>query len=471
MDRGILRQMLIGFVCSILIIDCGLHEGWSTPTIPKFNGEDPLKVTNDEIAWIVNLMYVGVGIGSLVPFLLMDNIGRKGTLLVTTIPKIISWLFIGLSTSVSFIYVGRILAGLGCGITYAVMPMYLGEISSKRTRGPLGTLMAVLINIGMLLIYAIGLWVSRFVMAMISVCAPILFLLTFIWLPESSVFLTRKNKLDPAERTLQWALGKENVDEELEEVKRIVETEDKCSKMTLKDMFREIFTKAQNRKAFRIAMILLSGLTLTGAAPILAYQSYIYDEAGFEISTNTSIILTGVAIVLAGATCVTVVRFTGKRLLLLIAAPICVVSLATIAIFFELQSSGYNVSWFKWVPTVFVVIYVLGFGFSLNPIPLAYIGEIFGVEVKVPAAVLNALYYAISTTAVVKFYQVVQELYGTFAPLWVFTAITFLIWVLIYLFVPETEGKTLEEIQLELRKKRRRKRKEQEILIRNCIQI
>lgn len=168
-----MRQMLIGFVCkyqekklfrhsevfsrecaveknlthdrfpgSILIIDCGLHEGWSTPTIPKFNGDDPLKVTTDEIAWIVNLMYVGVGIGSLVPFLLMDNIGRKGTLLVTTIPKIISWFFIGLSTSVSFIYVGRILAGIGCGITYAVMPMYLGEISSKRTRGPLGTTMS-----------------------------------------------------------------------------------------------------------------------------------------------------------------------------------------------------------------------------------------------------------------------------------------------------------------------------------------
>lgn len=131
------------FPGSILIIDCGLHEGWSTPTIPKFNDEDPLKVTTDEIAWIVNLMYVGVGIGSLVPFILMDNIGRKGTLLVTTIPKIISWLFIGLSTSVPFIYIGRIFAGIGCGITYAVMPMYLGEISSKQSRGPLGTMSAV----------------------------------------------------------------------------------------------------------------------------------------------------------------------------------------------------------------------------------------------------------------------------------------------------------------------------------------
>lgn len=169
MDRGVLRQMLIGLVCkylhdvlrkkvrnlltqtprksltcdpspgSLMVIDCGFHEGWSTPTIPKFNGEDSLKATNDEIAWMVNLMYVGVAIGSLIPFVLMNNIGRKGTLLVTTIPKVASWLFIGLSTSVHYIFVGRVLAGIGCGVTYAVMPMYLGEISSKRTRGPLGT--------------------------------------------------------------------------------------------------------------------------------------------------------------------------------------------------------------------------------------------------------------------------------------------------------------------------------------------
>lgn len=84
-------------------------------------------------------MYVGVGVGSLVPFVLMDSIGRKGTLLFTTVPKIAAWIFIGLATSVPLLFVGRVLAGIGCGVTYAVMPMYLGEISSKRTRGPLGT--------------------------------------------------------------------------------------------------------------------------------------------------------------------------------------------------------------------------------------------------------------------------------------------------------------------------------------------
>lgn len=99
-----------------------------------------MKVSNDQIVWVVNLMYVGVGLGSIVPFLLMDRIGRKGTLLFAAIPKIASWILIGLAATIEQLYIGRLMAGVGCGITYSVMPMYLGEVSSKKTRGPLGSI-------------------------------------------------------------------------------------------------------------------------------------------------------------------------------------------------------------------------------------------------------------------------------------------------------------------------------------------
>ncbi|CAD1478816.1 unnamed protein product, partial [Heterotrigona itama] len=451
MDLGVLRQIFIGIICNLLIIDSGLNEGWSTLIIPKFEQDDPLRVSSDETVWIVNFLYVGVGLGSVVPFLLMDRIGRKRTLLFATIPKIISWILIGLANTVPQLYIGRILAGVGCGITYAVMPMYLGEVSSKTTRGPLGTLMAVLLNMGMLLAYVISFWASRFTMSMICVVIPSLFLVTFVWLPESSVFLTKKNKLTSAERTLKWALGKDDVVEELEEIKRIVATEDYGNvDRTLRRSLKEMFARRANRRAFRIGAIVLSALTLTGAIPLLAYQSFIFEEAGFAVSTNISVLITGFAIVIAGSVCVMLVRITGKRLLLLISTPVCVLSLATMAIFFELQSSGHDVSKLRWIPSVFLVIYILGYGLALNPIPLAYIGEIFHVDVKVPAAILSSLYYAVSTIAMVKFYQVLQESYGTHTPIWVFTVITFLIWLLIYRYVPETEGKTLEEIQIEL---------------------
>ncbi|KAG7187772.1 hypothetical protein KM043_016812 [Ampulex compressa] len=453
MDLEIFRQILIGIVCNLLIIDSGLQEGWSTPMIPKFNNEDPLSLTSSEIVWIVNSLYVGVGIGSVFPFLLMDRIGRKGTLIFATIPKIASWILIGLSVTVTQIFIGRILGGIGCGITYAVMPMYLGEVTSKRTRGPLGTLMAVLLNIGLLVSYSMGLSMSRFSMSMASVCVPVVFLLAFAWLPESSVFLTRKNKLSSAEKTLQWALGKQDVNEELEEIKRIVATEEQCTKLTFFESLKETYTRRENCRAFRIALIVLSALTLTGTSPILVYQSYIFEEAGFDVSVDVAIVVTGCAIVCAGSTCVLLVRRVGKRSLLLLSTPICIVSLVMIAGFFSLLSAGYDVSGFKWVPTVFVVIHVVGYGLALNPIPLAYISEIFHFKVKVPAAIFCSLFYALSTTGVVKFYQVAQELCGTQVPFWTFAVITFLIWTLIYRYVPETEGKSLEEIQMELRRK------------------
>ncbi|XP_054013330.1 facilitated trehalose transporter Tret1-like isoform X1 [Hylaeus anthracinus] len=453
-NLGILRQILIGIVCNLLIIDSGMHEGWSTPIIPKFGKEDPLDVSTDTVVWVVNLMYVGVGLGSIVPFLLMDKFGRKGTLLFATIPKIASWLLIGNANSVFLLYVGRMLAGIGCGVTYTVLPMYLGEVSSKRSRGPLGTLMTVLLNTGMMISYAVGLWVSRFTMSMIAVSIPIIFLVTFIWLPETSVFLTKKNKLTSAERTLKWTLGKDDVVEELEEIKRIVATEEPTTKTTFHGSLKKALVRRENLRSFRIAMIVMSAMCLTGAAPLLAYQSFIFEEAGFDISTNVSIVMTGCTVVLAGTVCVMLVRILGKRLLLLFSTPVCLLSLATLAIFFGLLAGGHDVSKLRWMPTVCLVIYVFSYGLALNPVPIAYVGEIFHVDVKVLAAIICSLYYAVATTTVVKFYQVLQESYGTYLPITVFTAITFIMWILIYRYVPETEGKTLEEIQIELRRKR-----------------
>lgn len=419
-----------------------------------FGRDDPLNPTTDEIGWIVNLLYVGVGIGSVVPFFLMNRIGRKKTLLLATIPKIFCWIMIGLANSLTVILLGRILAGIGCGITYSLMPMYLGEISSKRSRGPLGTAMTVLLNIGALLICVIGLWVSRFTMAMLALSIPILFGLTFVWLPETSVFLMRQDDVEGAQRTLRWTLAKENVDEELEEVREIVKEEVSLIKSSTFELVLKMFTKRENKRAFAVAFIALSAMAFCGAVPILAYQSEIFQKANFHVSTKLCIIVTGSIMVLSGLLTVLIVRLTGKKPLLLIGSPLCFVSLASVATFFNLSSVGLDVSSFNWIPMVSVMIYVFGFGIAVNPIPLALVGEIFPFEMKPIAAVLSSLYYAVTTTTIVKYYQVMQDSYGTHVPIWTFSLLGMLLWILIYKFVPETEGKSLAEIQMDLRKEK-----------------
>lgn len=365
-----------------------------------------MHLSSSEEALVINLMYVGVGIGALAPIFLMNTIGRKWTLLAAALPKIISWVIIGLASSPHVLYGGRIIAGFGCGIAYSVLPMYIGEISTKRTRGPLGTLLSVLINAGLLFIYTIGSYVSRLQMAMIALFNPVLFVITFIWLPESSVYLVRKNRIKRAENTLKWSHGKDNVDFELDEVKKIVSTEIKHVNIGYIESFTNVIQSPGNRRSFYIMFILCGVLSLTGAAPILSYQSHIFKEAGFGLDSELCIIATGCTIVLAGITCVSIVKVVGKRRLLLIATPIAVIILSIIATFFTMLEYGMNVDRFNWIPTVFVVMYVFIYGLAFNPIPLAYLGEIFAFEVKVTAGICSSLYYAISTTLTIKLYQV-----------------------------------------------------------------
>ncbi|XP_057333895.1 facilitated trehalose transporter Tret1-like isoform X1 [Microplitis mediator] len=447
MDQEIFHQIIIGIVCNLLIIDCGLHEGWPTVTLPKFGTEDPVTLTSNQEVLLINLLYLGVSFGALSPIFLMDRFGRKWTLLSAAVPKIFSWIAIGLANTHTTLYCARLLAGIGCGITYSVMPMYIGEISTKRTRGPLGTLQSVLINIGILFIYTIGLYVTRFTMAMMSLVLPVLFIVTFVWLPESSVYLTRKNKFISAEKTLQWSLGKKNVDVEFEEIKRIVKTENHVMARGFFSSFLKAMKSRANKRAALIMLILGSVLSLTGAGAILTYQSYISEEAGFHFGTNLGIITTGVAIVLAGIVCVSLVKTTGKRRLLLLTAPLAVLCLGTIATFFTLMTYGYDVRSVNWIPTVFVIFYVIIYGLAFNPMPLAYLGELFTFDFKVTAGICSSIYYAISTTGVIKLYQVLHDSYGTHVAFWVITLITLVLWILMYLFVLETEGMSLEEIQ------------------------
>lgn len=373
--------------------------------IPKLEKDPMIEITTDQGTWIINLLYVGVGVGSLIPLLLMDRIGRKWTMLIAALPKISSWIIFACARDHRAFYAGRLLAGIGTGVTYCVTPMYLGEISTKRTRGPLSASLAVWINVGMLLIYAIGMWTTRLTMSLIAVTIPTLFLMSFMWLPKSAVFLAKKNRMGKAERVLKWSLGREDVEAELEEIKRIVACEETNKSSFLRSII-ESFSRRENRKAFVITGILMASMIFSGAAPILAYQSYTFEEAGFSVSTNISVLGSGFAIVIAGLACVIVVKRTGKRLLLLTAAPITALSLSIVAGFFTLKFLNFNVESVNWIPTVFITIYALAYGIALNPLPLSYISEVFPVDVKVPAALYCSIFYSVGSLVVVRVYKV-----------------------------------------------------------------
>lgn len=167
-----------------------------------------------------------------------DMVGRKWTLLCSSIFYILSYILLILTCNVPQIYVARLLQGFGVGFVMTAEPMYIGEISSDDCRGALGSFMQIGIVIGILYVYCIGPYVSFVAFQYICLIIPLLFIATFYFMPDSPHFYISKGRKADAMKALMYLRGKssEGVQDELDQIQASVE-ESMKNKGTLADIF------------------------------------------------------------------------------------------------------------------------------------------------------------------------------------------------------------------------------------------
>lgn len=449
-------------------MDCALHRGWSTKMLPRFNGDDTLYLTANQEVWIINITYFALGFGAFLPIILLKKYSLKGTLVISSIPKITSWLIIGLASEYWLLLLGRFLAGIGISISFYIVPLYIGETVNKNIRGRIGTVFTISTNVALTTSYVVAIYFNRLDYSLAVVALPIIFLLCSYWLPSSPVFLLKRNEEAEARRVLN-SLG-ENVLERVNSIKKhLTEDSNKSNKLI------ESLKKPQAKKSFYLATILQ--LCDIGTAPILIYQCYVYESSNFD--DNLWVVASGVLPTLATVLHLMIVRYTGKKKILLTTLVATFTCQAVIFAYYLLEACNVDTTHYQWVPSVFTLIYLTNSRSGVYSMVLMYLGEIYGYDVKPVAALYSTMLESFTNAFVVEFhqvgmkrkkrhkliaqfkllvgrfkdsvFQVSQSKIGYYAPYAIYTIVTFVNGILIYLHVPETEGKTLEEIQDELR--------------------
>lgn len=145
----------------------------------------------------------------------------------------------------------RFLAGIGTGISFSVTPMYLGEIAPAKIRGILLTLIMMASRFGILFAYVVFPFIKIQMSAMISMMLPVLFVMIFIWLPESPYHWMRQGRRDDAEKSLKKLRNYKDISEELQRIESSVKTE-----MANSGGFKELFLVPGNRKSLTICTML-----------------------------------------------------------------------------------------------------------------------------------------------------------------------------------------------------------------------
>ncbi|EFA01663.1 Facilitated trehalose transporter Tret1-2 homolog-like Protein [Tribolium castaneum] len=441
-------QYLTTFTALLTILTGGMHYAWPSPSLPQLtsNNSSSLQITNDEGSWIIIMELISPIPSCFLGAFIVDLIGRKKAILLSAIPYFLSWLMIAFANSELTLGAARLLAGVSDGIAFTVIPLYIAEIADASIRGLLGAAISVSWISGMLFINVVGAYLSISTTALICSVFPILLVLTFIWMPESPYHLIMKHDIERARIALRKFKGRSDIEDELSRLQEAVKTQNQKN-ASVWDLFR----KKNNQEGLRIVAIVRNAQQMSGVAAISFYTLSIFNEAGDFISPFTATVIYVSIQCFMTAVCSVLIDRTGRRPLLIASLIGSAISLFVLGTYFYIKDfTTIDISSFNFVPLLALLGYVIIFNIGAQPIPLLIQGELFPTNVKALASCFSEVYFCIIASMVSKLFQTLRDSFGMYLPFYGFAVCSAVNLVFVIFFVPETKGKTLEEIQATL---------------------
>mgnify|MGYP005985085849 FL=1 len=435
---------------TLAIVTDGMHYGWSSPSVPQLKNNSTCTLCIDESqgSTLAVMPLIGAVAGSLTAATIVDYLGRKRTILATAMPFFLAWIMVAFANSILVLYIARFVAGVADGFTFTVVPMYIGEIADAKVRGLLGSSCSVMWIAGFLIINVIGSYLSIKTTALVSSVVPAALFVTFLWMPESPYYLLMRDKPEAARRALERLKSTTKVDDDLNRIKGAIQAEQK----TKNGRFLDLFTVKSNRKAVFIIGGLRGFQQLAGTTAIAFYTHEIFGAAGDHISAHYAVMIYySVQLVLTIVSSGIVDR-AGRRPLLLISMAGSALALFVEGTYFcILNETSIDTSSFSIVAVIGLIAFVTIFSLGMQSIPICMLGELFPTNVKAFALCLADVYFSVMATAASKYLQITKVEYGLHVSFYGFFVCSILGLIFIYFFVPETKGKTLEDIQKKLK--------------------
>ncbi|XP_060534975.1 facilitated trehalose transporter Tret1-like [Cylas formicarius] len=443
-------EYLAVFSSLINVLVAGMQDGWSSAALPKLLSDtSTVAITNDQGSWLAMANVLGAPIGCLSGGYLIDLMGRQTIILAASAPFIASWLTISFGANFAVLCVGRVLGGLAEGWVFTAAPTYICEICDAKIRGFFGMSLTVCYNLGILLSNVTGSYLSVQMAALVNSAFPILAFIAFVWFPESPYYYIMRNRNQEARRSLSRLKSEDQIAEALRRIGNAVKDHRENS-----GKMKELFTVKNNRRASVMTMMVRFIQQLGGIGPVTSYAQIIFRETGSQVSAEIySIIFFSIQLTVTMITAPIIDR-VGRRPLLLISTAGASLCACALGVYFGLQY--YRIwdlrNWF-FVPVVALMGYSVIVELGLHPIPMFAVAEYFPANVRGLAVGMGDVYYCVFWALGTKMFQATKEACGIHVPFLVFSLVLAFGVFYMWKHVPETNEKTLEEIQEDLNQK------------------
>ncbi|KAF7129365.1 hypothetical protein RHSIM_Rhsim10G0069000 [Rhododendron simsii] len=394
------------------------------------------------IGWVVSTLLAGATVGSFTGGALADKFGRTKTFQLDAIPLVVGAFLCATAQSVQTMIIGRLLAGIGIGISSAIVPLYISEISPTEIRGTLGSVNQLFICIGILAALVAGLplagnplwWRSMFGVALIP---SVLLALGMAFSPESPRWLFQQGKISQAEMAIKTLFGKERVAEVMNDFNAASQGSSEQEAGWF-DLFSSRYWKVVSVGA---ALFLFQ--QLAGINAVVYYSTSVFRSVGIASDVAASA-LVGASNVFGTTIASSLMDKQGRKSLL-------ITSFAGMALSMLLLSL--SLTWKVLAPysgtlaVLGTVLYVLSFSLGAGPVPGLLLPEIFASRIRAKAVALSLGMHWISNFVIGLYFLSFVTKFGISSVYLGFSTVCLLAVLYIAGNVVETKGRSLEEIE------------------------
>jgi SP family xylose:H+ symportor-like MFS transporter len=412
-----------------------------------------------QVGWANSCALIGCLVGSIISGWTSDRFGRKKLLLLSAVLFALSSVLTGWANGFTTFIVFRMIGGVAIGIASNVSPMYIAEVSPAAWRGRLVTLNQLTIVVGILGAQIVNWLIAdkvsegatpalirmswngqrgwRWMFTAVAFPAVVFFLGT-LFIPESPRWLAKSGFIDQARRILARIGGQPYGNEALREIQNALGLEQQAN------MLWHELVSPNVLKILVIGVVLAALQQWSGINIIFNYAEEIYRSAGYGVSgTLFNIVITGtINLVFTIGALVLVDRF-GRRALMLFGCAGIALSHAVLGVTYRVGTKG--------LPVLLITLCTIAcYALSLAPVTWVLISEIFpnrirGLGVSISVSALWLASFLLTFT-----FPVLNHWLGMAGTFWIYGAICMAGFLFVLARVPETKGKTLEQIEGDL---------------------
>jgi len=419
-------------------------------------------ISSKQKGWGTSSAIVGCVIGTLLCILLSDKLGRKRLLIASGFLFTFSAVGTALAPNFFLFNASRLIGGIAMGTALNLAPMYIAEIAPSQKRGMLVTVNQLMIMIGLLSAQIINLLISRLDTELIAnpsfqmikeswsgqfgwrwmfgaeTIPALLFFILMFTVPESVRWLVKDGQENKALKILGKVGGEKYAREEIEEIKRTISKEN-VSSVNFKELLHSKILGLIGLGMFLAFLQQWSGINV-----VIYYASDIFLAAGFNLKEMmVQIVAIGLVMLIAVIITIFTVEKLGRRLILLIATFSMAMIYGLIGVGFYTGNTGTTI-------VVLVLLNVMFYSLSLAPLFWVVISEIYPNRIRGAAMSIGATTHWVANFLLTFSFPVIKETIGWANNFWLYGVICLTGFIVLYKFLPETKGKSLEQIEREI---------------------